>query len=122
VHEGDIVTVVSDGVHDNLDPQMLGVAPADVGLTIDSWNDAHSNRDVAVEVEDTKRTFMLDLLLRITSMGLKEVEAKTGTPAHLTPDIVTQSLIRHARAITSSVRAFMENNPAKKQPKCVPTL
>ena len=30
---------MSDGVHDNLDPEFLGLAPSDVGLSISSWSE-----------------------------------------------------------------------------------
>eukprot|EP01094_Clydonella_sp_ATCC50884_P011330 TRINITY_DN21127_c0_g1_i1.p1 TRINITY_DN21127_c0_g1~~TRINITY_DN21127_c0_g1_i1.p1 ORF type:complete len:754 (+),score=257.55 TRINITY_DN21127_c0_g1_i1:278-2539(+) len=113
----DIVVIVSDGVHDNLDPQILGVDPKDVGLSIASWTDAHDDAATEEEVEDTKRTFMLDLLSRITSLALRDSEKSGSGKKKLTPNLITQALIRHARAITNSVRTYMEDHPSMKQPK-----
>ena len=37
VDEGDIIIVMSDGVHDNLDPQTLGLSPRDFDIDNDRW-------------------------------------------------------------------------------------
>lgn len=37
VDEGDIIFLVSDGVHDNLDPQLLGNSPMDLGCPLQCW-------------------------------------------------------------------------------------
>jgi serine/threonine protein phosphatase PrpC len=40
--EGDVILLLSDGVHDNLDPQMLGVSPSELGLDAKDWKEAVS--------------------------------------------------------------------------------
>ena len=37
--EGDLVMMVSDGVHDNFDPEFLGLTPGEIGLSISSWSE-----------------------------------------------------------------------------------
>ena len=37
VEEGDIIAVMSDGVHDNLDPQIQGLSPCDFDLQYTDW-------------------------------------------------------------------------------------
>ena len=39
VEEGDIIATMSDGVHDNLDPQVQGYMPRDFNLEYDTWED-----------------------------------------------------------------------------------
>ena len=116
--------ICSDGVHDNLDPQMLGVDPRDVGLSLISWKDVGSDRKTSIEVRETKNTFMMDLLKRIGTIALKgdDDDGDEDIPIGrvLTPQSLSTGLIRHARAITSATRSYMEQNPKKKQPKYVP--
>ncbi len=38
LQEGDLVVLCTDGVHDNLDPEFMGVAPNSCGLSATSWN------------------------------------------------------------------------------------
>jgi hypothetical protein len=106
---GDIVILLSDGVHDNLDPQMLGVSPRDLGLPVDNWNDVEREASIKQQADVVKRVFMLKLLKRITHTR--------STTRPLTPHDITQSLVRYAISITNNARAFMEANPGKKQPK-----
>ena len=40
VDEGDIIISMSDGVHDNFDPQTEGYLPRHFGMNYDNWNDA----------------------------------------------------------------------------------
>ena len=40
VNEGDIIAVMSDGVHDNLDPQTLGYSPRNFDIDYDDWEKA----------------------------------------------------------------------------------
>eukprot|EP00324_Dicrateria_rotunda_P004055 CAMPEP_0206160284 /NCGR_PEP_ID=MMETSP1474-20131121/6625_1 /ASSEMBLY_ACC=CAM_ASM_001110 /TAXON_ID=97495 /ORGANISM="Imantonia sp., Strain RCC918" /LENGTH=278 /DNA_ID=CAMNT_0053561533 /DNA_START=454 /DNA_END=1287 /DNA_ORIENTATION=+ len=37
VEEGDIIASMSDGVHDNLDPQIQGLSPSDFGYPQENW-------------------------------------------------------------------------------------
>ena len=36
VSEGDLIILVSDGIHDNLDPQTIGHTPKDCGLSLNN--------------------------------------------------------------------------------------
>lgn len=45
VKPGDFVFACSDGIHDNLDPQMLGLLPADFGYPdYATWKDVYKIR------------------------------------------------------------------------------
>jgi len=39
VEDGDYLLALSDGVHDNLDPEVLGVKPSQLGARTDSWRE-----------------------------------------------------------------------------------
>jgi len=96
--QGDILIVLSDGVHDNLDPQVLGKCPKDLGLEEQKWDDVDLEEGTAL-----KAKFMEDLMTKlITEDGLD-----------ITPAIIAKKLIRHCRDITAISRQWMEQNPNK---------
>lgn len=37
--EGDFLLLCTDGVHDNLDPELLGLQPSDVGVKAKAWDE-----------------------------------------------------------------------------------
>lgn len=38
LNSGDFIMLLSDGIHDNLDPELLGHNPRSLGLNVDSWD------------------------------------------------------------------------------------
>jgi len=90
--------IVSDGVHDNLDPVTLGKTPKSLGL------DGETHADWKT-VDKTKRNvakdrFMTDLVQQLI------MECPYPTPV-----LITKRVIRYVRQITESSRVFMEQNP-----------
>lgn len=57
MEEGDILMVVSDGVHDNLDPQSLGVQPQELLMEASDWQEVSDD-----DCQDAKSKFRLRLL------------------------------------------------------------
>lgn len=57
MEEGDILMIVSDGVHDNLDPQALGVQPQELLMEAGDWLDVPDE-----DCQDAKSKFRLRLL------------------------------------------------------------
>jgi len=98
--EDDIIVVVSDGVHDNLDPQTLGKFPADLNLPNKTWDELTTDG-----LQRAKANYMRSLLGELI---FSEPE--------VTPASITDSLMKHCWNITSKSREFMEKNPNKKQP------
>ena len=47
--DADIIALVSDGVHDNLDPHMLGKSPSELGINADNDSWDHVNHDTATD-------------------------------------------------------------------------
>jgi len=102
--KGDIIFVVSDGIHDNFDPQQLGNSPRELGLSVDTWKEAE--QQYPKQTEEAKNNFRNKLL--------KQVLAKQKRS--ITPSVVTNSLLAYCEETTRNSREFMQNFPSKKQP------
>jgi len=98
--EDDIAVMMSDGVHDNLDPQTLGKTPQELNLPNNSWDEL--SHDALIK---TKATYMTNLLSSIVFGD-----------DHPSPAVITNRLINHCMEVTRKAREFMEKNPHKKQP------
>jgi len=93
--------IMSDGVHDNLDPQTLGKLPADMpNSSWQTWSEVPHDALMTVKSE-----YMRTLLGEI-------IFANDDT----SPVSITARLIHHCQEVTRKAREFMENNPNKKQP------
>jgi len=100
--EGDIIFVVTDGVHDNLDPQHLGKLPKDMpkefNLHGDRWDDVDQAKATFAK-NSSVTTLLQDLLNDAT-----------------TPKQVTDRLIEHCVSVTQKSRDYMESNNGKRIP------
>jgi hypothetical protein len=104
VEEGDLVVVVSDGVHDNFDPQLMGVNPREMGIEADTWATA-----TAELIEDKKYQFSSHMMTKLLSrLHVKNQKISARKAA--------VHLIDHANDVTSASRDFMVNFPKKKLP------
>jgi hypothetical protein len=76
--------VVSDGVHDNLDPVSLGKVPRDLGLP----GDTHANWKTMDKAQKNvaKEKYMTELMEKLIS--------ECPVP---TPQLISKRLIRHCR-------------------------
>eukprot|EP01112_Ceratiomyxa_fruticulosa_P000907 TRINITY_DN1085_c0_g1_i1.p1 TRINITY_DN1085_c0_g1~~TRINITY_DN1085_c0_g1_i1.p1 ORF type:complete len:412 (+),score=76.02 TRINITY_DN1085_c0_g1_i1:415-1650(+) len=139
--EGDFIIIVSDGVHDNLDPQTMGKLPKDFGIDTPLWDSIPAQR-----VQAIKQVFMIslleDLVFNTNSATTKVMEflSQNGslkssqefataftihnknksppivkTPIPL-PEEITSRIINHCVELTSKSRDFMQENPKSKQP------
>jgi len=98
--EGDLIIIVSDGVHDNLDPQTLGKIPKDLNLPHNSWDELSREQSMTI-----KSSYMKDLL--------EQIVFGEGPSS---PSEITTKLIAHCTEATRKSREYMEKNPNKKQP------
>jgi len=100
--EGSLIIVVSDGVHDNLDPEHLGLMPKDLGLDLDSW------------VGDDERLATAKHLFSTKSI-IQKIQGPSGedTP---TPEEVANRLLEHCKQVTKRSRKWMVENPTKRLP------
>ncbi|KYQ92378.1 protein phosphatase 2C-related protein [Tieghemostelium lacteum] len=100
-NENDIIFLVSDGAHDNFDPQTMGLLPKDLSISgYENWSDIES-----LKAQDAKAKY--------TSSFLKQKLFEGG---EINPKFITERIMNHCTEITKSSREFMENNPNKPLP------
>jgi len=99
LRDGDVVFVVSDGVHDNLDPQSLGVEPQQLLMDELTWNDVNDKR-----CQTAKTQFRARLVSMLMSQH------------NWTVQNVTTRLLKHSLNVTKKTREWMQSNPRKREP------
>jgi len=140
--EGDIIFIVSDGVHDNLSPRHLGKQPSEVGLDPNaSWDSlsADVKADAATKHSELLLTQILSTPTLIgssaSSTSTSTSTASTsnpsltsntapsscgagpGAPPHLTPRFITRQLLRHCISTNQNSFEFMRKHPEKRLPR-----
>ena len=103
VQENDLILLVTDGVHDNLDPELLGKSPHDVDSSLDeniTWDN--------LTLEDSSS-------LKNHFRELKLAEIINNLPKK-TPKNICKYLSEYCRSVTEASRSFMENNPSLELP------
>jgi len=96
----DIIVIMSDGVHDNLDPQTLGKVPNDLKLPNKSWDELTHDSLLKVKAEYMRG------LLRDIIFSADDVSPKS----------ISDRLIAHCLEVTRKSREYMEEDPSRKQP------
>lgn len=118
--EGDMIILMSDGVHDNLDPVVLGHTPASLSpqhSTIEKWSELDRKT-----MSDLKTSFMENFFCNQLLLGGEEdrkVRAKVfGAQEEdpLLPSAIISRVMKHCLTITSKGREWMEQNPNLKLP------
>ncbi|KAM9964979.1 hypothetical protein ACTFIW_004776 [Dictyostelium discoideum] len=103
VYDEDIIMIVSDGVHDNLDPKHLGKTPNDMSkefnLNGEKWTDVDFSKALVA-----KNAFTASLL---------ETLAADSTD----PNEISNRILEHCWNTTVASRFFMENNAGKRLPE-----
>ncbi|EFA82233.1 protein phosphatase 2C-related protein [Heterostelium album PN500] len=100
--ENDIIILLSDGVHDNLDPHTIGVSPRECGMPHDHWSDMDVEK-----AQDSKSKYMQEFLK-------KKLRPTPDEPIH--PKNIVEKLIEHCVETTRSSREFMVAYPHKPLP------
>jgi hypothetical protein len=88
VEEGDIVFAMSDGVHDNLDPQIQGLSPVDFGLDY-TWQNIPDHLSVAL-----KRSYLVHFV----------EERIIDSSSDVTPSLIKDHLIEYCLKATQKTR------------------
>ena len=88
-------------MHDNFDPQALGITPSECGIDKDNWEQVE--RKIAEESKTKYRNQLMEKVLRSCGNNPK-------------PKTITDALLNYCVSVTKNVREFMEANPGKKQP------
>ncbi|KAF2078050.1 hypothetical protein CYY_000688 [Polysphondylium violaceum] len=104
-NENDIIILISDGVHDNLDPQTIGCTPKELQLPYEQWSDMEPEK-----AQDAKTKYTQEFL----KMKLRSFD--NGEQDPITAKIITEKLVEHCVDTTKSSRDFMVNFPNKPLP------
>ncbi|KAK5577551.1 hypothetical protein RB653_002494 [Dictyostelium firmibasis] len=103
VYDEDIIMIVSDGVHDNLDPKHLGKTPNDMSkefnLNGEKWTDVDFSK-----AQSAKNAFTASLL-------------ETLVADSTDPSEISNRVLEHCWNTTVASRFFMENNAGKRLPE-----
>jgi len=106
-HPGDLIIAMSDGVHDNMDPEQLGLKPNTLPVKYKK-KDLKEVKEWTVlargEIEEVKNCYREQFLHSLVREG------------NDTPKKITDKLIEHCCKTTKSSREFMEKNPNTPQP------
>jgi len=94
--------LVSDGVHDNLDPETLNIEPQAVGLDYGAWLDVPLD-----ERTRAKDIYRADLVAQHID--------NTRSPSE-----IAVNMLKWVRKVTENKRLFMENNTGKEEPAELP--
>jgi len=140
--EDDILILVSDGVHDNLEPMQIGLKPLQVAYPEDiDWEAIDPQR--RAEIAAGYSIFLLDNLMNATENGVPENPSGleehpewakwTLPPLEIFTDAdkddnnllaseiscykIVQRLMNHCLATNRNAAIFMQDNPSKKLPK-----
>jgi serine/threonine protein phosphatase PrpC len=100
--KGDMFVLVSDGVHDNLDPESLNIDPQAVGLDYAGWP----------EVPLDERTRARDIYR--ADLVAQHID-NTRSPSD-----IAVNLLKWVRKVTENKRQFMESNSGKEEPAELP--
>ena len=104
--EGDIIVFLSDGVHDNFDPQLLGKTPHDLGVeNVLDWR--LLDREVGERLKTSYR-----------ERKMLEVIAPNGEQlGSLTVSEINDRIIQYCIDLTQLSRTYMETNPGLELPE-----
>eukprot|EP01114_Cavostelium_apophysatum_P008242 TRINITY_DN2059_c0_g3_i1.p1 TRINITY_DN2059_c0_g3~~TRINITY_DN2059_c0_g3_i1.p1 ORF type:complete len:703 (+),score=132.40 TRINITY_DN2059_c0_g3_i1:1461-3569(+) len=113
--DGDIVSLVTDGIHDNFDPQQMGVLPRKLmsNLPVETWAELEKIKDDEIKKkierckENSSKEFINKLIGGSASLTLEN---------RTTPFNIACRLTEHVLNLTKPSRSFMEDNPDKKLP------
>lgn len=97
--EGDFVICMTDGVHDNLDPETLKISPHKLGLNSESWKDVSPEEAHAV-----RRSFRETRISQILGLQMmSQYEPKTFSPIE-----ITTRILDYVQRITEMLRSAEE--------------
>lgn len=117
----DIIILLSDGVHDNLEPLHLGFDPKDVGLPDASWEtvDPLTRTSTAIVYGEKLLYHMIVHDKPITEPFVKPEDVLPSSSAvfEVTPSRISQVLIDHCVRTNLNAVTFMVENPGKRLPR-----
>lgn len=117
--KGDLIICVSDGIHDNLDPELLGFSPKDLNINAESWKEIQPATLISVKAKFTQRLLYLLFNNFRTKNDDDDDDNKDDNPIldyKLTAKQCVNVLIQHALNVTQITREWVFSNPQAKLP------
>jgi hypothetical protein len=119
LHEGDILFAVSDGVHDNIEPEALGKSAFETAQILSATRHAHLARVVPTDANWTEMDQNVAEKLKTAHMTLRLEQIISSIPPAERENVgnLVSAVMRNAIDVTLASRSFMENNPDKPEPE-----
>jgi len=111
--ENDILLLVSDGLHDNFDPQLLGLRPEDIGLNSERWEDI--DLDVLVQSKNTyqekfiEEVIMYNRILTSLNHSSENLPTSSSVEQIHSPVYIAKQLVQFCKDITKKSRDYMQD-------------
>eukprot|EP01117_Protostelium_nocturnum_P014465 TRINITY_DN5504_c1_g1_i1.p1 TRINITY_DN5504_c1_g1~~TRINITY_DN5504_c1_g1_i1.p1 ORF type:complete len:456 (+),score=139.76 TRINITY_DN5504_c1_g1_i1:74-1369(+) len=103
--DGDMISLVSDGVHDNFDPQMLGHTPGSLSINAESWD--------KVKTEDFPEVGRVKSQMwnKIFNDNVIQVLKQSNHP--ILPSELSHEVINYCVNLTKKSRDWMQSHPGQ---------
>jgi hypothetical protein len=122
-HEGDYIMIVSDGVHDNLDPAHLGFLPRDLDIEADEWDQVPD----FVQSEEVKNRYRLRLLSQViygqldSAYKKRQLDSQSAPTSAIddfpSPLEVVNNIMSYCKETCAASATWMQDNPHGRLPK-----
>lgn len=118
MHEGDVLFAVSDGVHDNIEPEALGKSPLETAEYLKTTRHASLASLVTADADWAKMDQVLAEKLKMAHMTSRLEHVLSLIPQELRSDVgnIVSACVKNSVDVTSASRKFMEANPDKPEP------
>eukprot|EP01102_Stenamoeba_stenopodia_P000971 TRINITY_DN10882_c0_g1_i2.p1 TRINITY_DN10882_c0_g1~~TRINITY_DN10882_c0_g1_i2.p1 ORF type:complete len:1058 (+),score=235.92 TRINITY_DN10882_c0_g1_i2:60-3233(+) len=102
-YPNDVLFIVSDGVHDNLDAVQLGMEPSEFGFSFTDWHSVSTPQErTTVEAAlDAHRSMVVSKIIEKTDKSVQQV---------------TAAILQYCIEVNKKAADWMTNNPGKKLP------
>lgn len=119
LNSGDLIFLLSDGVHDNLDPSQLGFTPADLGISANSW-DTITDLVESETIKNAYRCKLLELIIYGELTKSPEVLPPLDAPKFRPPPEpvnIVSNILQYCINTNHNAVSWMENNPNQRLPR-----
>jgi serine/threonine protein phosphatase PrpC len=118
---GDVVFAVTDGIHDNVEPECCGITPAATALKLKSnplvpASVIKAGENAGDSWDKVSDTDMEPLKVFFQTDKIKQLLTQTAGGNQIDSFAVATACVNNALQMTNNSRTFMEQNPTKPEP------
>eukprot|EP01122_Echinamoeba_exundans_P009097 TRINITY_DN3138_c0_g1_i1.p1 TRINITY_DN3138_c0_g1~~TRINITY_DN3138_c0_g1_i1.p1 ORF type:complete len:1118 (+),score=161.61 TRINITY_DN3138_c0_g1_i1:1174-4527(+) len=119
LHEGDVLFAVSDGVHDNIEPEALGKSPFQTAEILKATRHTAISRLVSADACWSTMDQIVAEKLKTAHMTLRleQIVSSIAPVERESVGNLVSAVIRNSVDVTLASRSFMESNPDKPEPE-----